>query len=281
MNALCIDLEDYYQCNDIGISYEDWPRYDSRIEIGTRIILDILDNHGVKATFFVLGDVAERNPAIVREIAEQGHEIASHGRSHRMLSELTPDEFQSELRESLRLLRELTGDRPVRGFRAASWSLTKQNRWAEAILLAEGVRYDSSVIPWKGMFHVRGDPFASLIPHSTPNGLVEFPPPVLKVAGFIYPFSLATVFRITPYLFTSWMLRTFCRRNDSPAMISIHPWDFDIDQPKLKLPLKTRLMKYTGMEKMRRKLGRLLSDYPFGRMDEVLEKIGLLLEAME
>lgn len=280
MNALCIDLEDYYQCNDIGISYEDWPRYDSRIEIGIRIILDILDDHEVKATFFVLSDVAERNPSMVREIADQGHEIASHGRSHRMLSDLTPDEFQSELRESLRLLRGLTGQ-PVRGFRAASWSLTKQTQWAATILPAEGVRYDSSVIPWKGMFHVRGDPSSPLIPHSTQYGLVEFPLPVLKMAGSTYPFALATVFRITPYPFTSWMLRAFCRRNDSPAMISIHPWDFDVDQPKLKLPLRTCLMKYTGMEKMRGKLDRLLNDYPFGRMDEVLEKIGLLSEAME
>lgn len=112
------------------------------------------------------------------------------------------------------------------------------------------------------MFHVRGDPFASLIPHSTPNGLVEFPLPVLKGAGFTYPFALATVFRITPYPLTSWMLRAFCRRNDSPAMVSIHPWDFDIDQPKLELPLKTYLMKYIGMRKMRGKLDRLLSDYP-------------------
>jgi polysaccharide deacetylase family protein (PEP-CTERM system associated) len=276
-NVLCVDLEDYFHAHLAKIPREDWDRCERRVAVGTRRLLGVLDRHGVRATFFVVGYSAERDPELVRALGAAGHEVASHSYAHRMLSELGPAEFRADLRRSLDVLQAITGRR-VLGFRAPSWSLTDRTGWAEDVLLAEGLKYDSSRVPWRGFLHVRGSPGAPPIPHRTACGLVEFPAPVCRIAGLAYPFSLATAFRLTPYAALAGMVRRFPGRHGSPVMISLHPGDFDPGQPRAARAPLSRLLQYAGIRGCAAKLDRLLGDFPFGRMDEALRNMGLLTD---
>jgi len=274
VNVLCVDLEDYYQCHYTGIPDSDWGRYPARLEAGTRRLLDILASHGVFATFFVLGYNAEREPGLVREVARAGHEIGAHGHRHRRLFDMTESEFREDVQHCLEALRT-AGGFAAAGFRAPSWSLTARTPWATDILLAHGFKYDASAIPWSGFRHVRGMPGSSVFPYRMPSGIAEFPAPVWRVGGLTYPFSLATAFRITPYGLLSAMIRSYGRRYGMPAMVSIHPADFDPDQPRLPMSGLSKFMKYGKWGNVEQKLHGLLDEFPFGRMDAALKRLGL------
>ena len=209
-NAFTVDVEDYFQVEGFAnaIDRGSWDGFRTRVKGNTSLLLEMLDQRKVRATFFVLGWVARKHPEIVRQIAAAGHEVASHGMSHRLIYTQAPDEFRQETRDAKALLEDLA-QKPVTGYRAATYSITSRSLWALDILCEEGFRYDSSIFP---MRHDRyGIPDAEQKPHvlTTPGGarLVEFPISVLRYGGAKIPVAGGGYFRLFPYGLTRWALR--------------------------------------------------------------------------
>ncbi|MDY6855612.1 MAG: polysaccharide deacetylase family protein [Thermodesulfobacteriota bacterium] len=274
-NAFCIDLEDYYQVNNVGISYFDWDDYDSRIQKGTSILLCLLERFDVKATFFIVSYIAQLEPNLICEIAAKGHEIACHTHTHQMLNRYTPDVLRKELEHSVDTLQKLTGS-PILGFRAPSWSLTMQTLWVIDILKEIGFKYDSSILPFNRVMHLQGIPHSKRTIHRLENGLIEFPVSVGKIMGLLYPFSLGTVFRLTPYAITRRCIRRFHSANQSPVVISTHPWELDPYQPRHRVSALQQFILLGQMSKLEHKLTRLFQDFSFGRAVDVLTEQGFL-----
>jgi polysaccharide deacetylase family protein (PEP-CTERM system associated) len=273
--VICVDLEDYFQCHYTGIRPAEWPQYELRIETNTARLLELLESHKTRATFFALGWIADKAPQVIRSIVAAGHEVEAHSYWHRRLTDLTAEEFREDLRRCAGAIGNITGC-SVAGFRAPSWSLTAETPWALDILQQEGFLYDSSIIPCRGLKHVKGMPGALSTPHKTKSGMVEFPVPVYRIGNFRYPYPLATVFRLTPCPVLRWMIAAFKRRNNSPVMISVHPADFDKSQPRLPLSLSNRAMKYGGITGAASKLIRILDEFQFVPMRTALAQLGLL-----
>jgi len=281
-NAFTIDVEDYFQVEGFAgaIDRASWDGFETRVRANTAAILELLARRGVRATFFVLGWVARKHPEIVREIASAGHEVASHGMTHRLIYSQTPEEFQRETRESKALLED-QAQRPVTGYRAATYSITRRSLWALDILCAEGFRYDSSIFP---MRHDRyGIPDAETEPHvlTTPGGqrLVEFPISVLRYAGATIPVAGGGYFRLFPYRFTRWALR---RINGSGRefVFYLHPWEVDPGQPRVTgAGALSRFRHYLNLERCAARLDQLLGDFEFDTMQEVLARRELLPRA--
>ncbi len=272
-NALTIDVEDYYQVSGFerDISREDWDNYPSRVVANTRRILAMLEGHGIKATFFVLGWVADRFPALVREIDAAGHEVGSHSYWHRLVHELTPGEFRDDLCRSRDLLQEII-NKPVTAYRAPSFSITTQSLWALDILVREGFNVDSSVCPIR---HDRGGiPDAPRQPyvHDLASGsLWEFPPSVARIANVNLPISGGGYFRLYPYSVSNWLLQRVNTKDQLPFVFYIHPWEIDPDQPRLKVSTRSlRFRHYVNLSTTEAKLERLLANFAFGRLDDVL-----------
>jgi polysaccharide deacetylase family protein (PEP-CTERM system associated) len=234
----------------------------------------------VKATFFVLGWVAERSPALVREIQAAGHEVACHGMSHRLIYRQSEAEFKDETRRSKELLEDITG-RPVNGYRAASFSIVKSSMWALDHLIDLGFTYDSSVFPIRHDNY--GMPDAPLGPFQieSPSGrcMVEFPMAVCKFMGFNLPVSGGGYFRILPYWFVRTMLRRINQRERRPFTFYLHPWEIDPGQPRLPAGLKSRLRHYTNLDRCEARLRDLLGRFRFAPMETVLRDRGLLVVA--
>jgi len=273
-NALTIDVEDYYQVSnfEVDIRREDWPSYPSRVVGSTERILAILDRHQVKATFFVLGYVAEKHPGLVRSIVRAGHEIGSHSFWHRQVHHMTPDEFRSDLRTSRDVLENLLG-KHVTSFRAPSLSIGKETLWALEILVEEGFDTDSSVIPTRldprSELDASGRPFAF---KCDAGELQEFPVSVYSLGGrFGLPISGGGYFRLYPFQLTTRLLRRVNERFGLPFVFYTHPWEYDPDQPRLKAgsALK-RFRHYVNLATTEAKLERLLTSFSFGRLDQVL-----------
>lgn len=272
LNAFTVDVEDYFQVSafEKHISRGEWPHWESRVVANTRRILHLLDRHGVKATFFVLGWIGERHPQLVREIHACGHEIGSHGYWHRLIYEQTPDEFRSDLRRSRDVLQEAIG-RPVTAHRAASFSITKRSLWALPILAEEGFLVDSSIFP---IHHDRyGIPDAEPRLHrlSTPAGeLWEFPPPVARLGRMNLPVG-GGYFRLYPLAWTTYCLRRVNRADRRPFVFYVHPWEIDPEQPRVRAASRvSRFRHYVRLAKTEAKLGRLLQRFRFGRLCDVV-----------
>lgn len=279
-NALSFDLEHWYTATLLREHVTD-PR--DRVRESTRIVLDLLDEHGVTATFFVVGQVAEEHPELVRTVADAGHEIASHGHTHRPLSELDRAAFGRELRESADALERAVGTRPV-GFRAPNFSVDPDTRWAFAELRDAGYRYDSSVFPVRTpMYGVSGaplrpyavdlaDPFTDShsASESTPDDLYEIPVAVLDprvrlpIAGGFYG-------RVLPERVLAFGIRNLNRRG-LPATLYFHPWEFDPAVVRDDVPLAPRFVSFHGVEGLRSKLDGLLSSFEFGPVGELLDR---------
>ena len=234
LNGLTIDVEDYYQVSafESVIQFKDWDRYESRVEQNTYRILDLLNQHQTKATFFVLAWVAERYPLMVRAIQKQGHEVASHGYAHRRIYTQTPQQFREETHQSKQILEDVIGQSII-GYRAASYSITQESLWALEVLQEEGFRYDSSIFP---IHHDRyGIPnhsrFCHIITGSTGAGLIEFPPSTLRLAGVNLPMAGGGYFRFFPYGFTRWSIKQLNEKEHQPAAVYLHPWEIDRDSP--------------------------------------------------
>lgn len=278
-NALTIDVEDYYQVaafSDI-VDYEDWGRHESRVEKNTARILHIFSDANVQATFFVLGWVAERHPGIVRDIAAQGHEIACHGYSHQLIYRQSRDQFRRETVASKTLLEDQV-QRPVRGYRAASYSIIKESLWALDILHECGFEYDSSIFPIR---HDRyGIPDAAQQPHvhTTPNGarIVEFPVTALDLHLAKLPLGGGGYFRLFPYWLTRAGLRWVNARTGSPFIFYLHPWEVDVDQPRLAGTWFSRFRHYNNIDRCETRLRSLLRDFEFQPVQNALESLGLL-----
>jgi polysaccharide deacetylase family protein (PEP-CTERM system associated) len=272
-NAMTVDVEEYFtvQALDGIVPRERWPAQALRADLETRSILDLFDVHGVKATFFVLGWVAERHPALVKEIAERGHEIAAHSYWHRLVFEMTPDEFRADLRRVRDLLQDLTGA-PVIGYRAPTYSLTKASLWAHPILAEEGFRYSSSIFP---ILHDRyGIPDFPRFPTEIDAGggrkILEFPLTTFRVAGRNLPVAGGGYLRLFPARSIALLLARVNQAEGQPAILYLHPWEIDPGIPKYRQSWLKDARGYIGIDGMLGKLDYLLSVLSFTTVRRVL-----------
>lgn len=270
MNALSIDVEDWFCVNNLShlIDRADWDACDQRVEASATRVLDLLDRHGARATCFVLGWVADRVPGLVREIERRGHEVASHGYHHQLLTHLTPEEFERDLQRGLEALRNAGVTSEVIGYRAPSFSVVERTKWALPILERHRFKYDSSMMPVD--FHPDyGVPGGPLHPFKVTEGLTEFPLSCIELFGRRVPCCGGAYFRLLPYAFTRYGMRR-CEAEGRSAVFYFHPWEIDPGQPRMKLPLSKRVRHYYGLRGMERKLDRLLTDFKFTTIREVL-----------
>lgn len=259
-----VDVEEYFHVSALEpwVPRSRWSELESRVGDSLRRILDLLEERGHRGTFFVLGWLAERRPGLVREIAERGHEVASHGWGHQRVTELEPNEFQRSVRRSRELLEEITGQ-PVIGYRAPSFSIVPGREWALDVLVEEGYRYDSSLYPVRrpGYGHPDADPDPFWLRRDD-GWLGELPPATLRFAGLRLPAGGGAYFRVLPYALVRNALEA-CERRGVPGTFYIHPWEIDPDQPRFDVPLLTRFRHYGRLDSTRRRLERLLDEFSF------------------
>lgn len=262
VNAISFDVEDWFQVENLksAIRRDDWDSHELRVEQNTRRILAVLQERDVKATFFILGWVAERCPDLVREIDRAGHEVASHGYGHRLVYEMTPDEFREDLARSKKILEGIVG-KPVIGYRAPSFSITPNTLWALDVLKETGFRYDSSIFPVSG--HDRyGFPGCDTRPFQWPNGLQEIPLAVYKLGRLALPVAGGGYFRLFPYSYFRALLGRL-NRNHQPFTFYLHPWEFDPAQPRVRVPWFYRFRHYVNLDKTESRLRKLLRQFRF------------------
>jgi polysaccharide deacetylase family protein (PEP-CTERM system associated) len=269
VNALTIDVEDYFQVSAFAphIPRSEWDAKPTRVEENVELILSMLAEHTIRATFFTLGWVAERRPALVRRVAAAGHEIASHGYAHHRASDLTREEFESDITRAKALLEDTTGQ-PVRGYRAPSFSIGAQNEWAFECIAEAGYHYSSSVYPIKHDHY--GMPSAPRFPHAPHPGLLELPLTTTRMLGRNLPAGGGGYFRLLPYQVSRWFIQRVNRIDGHPAIFYFHPWEVDPDQPRVEgIGVKTRFRHYLNLEHTERRVRRLLADFRWDRVDRV------------
>jgi polysaccharide deacetylase family protein (PEP-CTERM system associated) len=272
-NAMTVDVEDYFHVQALSgaIRRDQWDEMPYRADQSTRRLLQLFADRGVKATFFVLGWVAHKDPGLVREIAAAGHEIACHGWSHRLVYDQTVDDFRSETIASKALLEDLIGHE-VSGYRAASYSITGRSLWALDVLIEAGFQYDSSIFPVR--HDTYGIPGSS--PHpgpvSAPSGkqILEFPLSTVDLLGTRLPIAGGGYFRLLPYMFTEAGLRSVNVRQRQPFVFYLHPWEIDPGQPRINCGWLSRFRHYTNLDVCETRLARLLDKFHFTTMREVL-----------
>lgn len=275
-NALTIDVEDYFQVTAFTgvVDRHDWGVYPSRVSNNTQKVLDLLDEYDLKATFFVLGWVAERYPDIVRAIIGRGHEVASHGYDHELVYKQSPKKFRRDVRKAKAILEDITG-RQILGYRASSYSITQRSLWALDILIEEGFSFDSSIFP---ITHDNyGIPGSERFPHVVireSGSLVEFPLTTLSVnvAGrsMAMPIAGGGYLRLLPVGLIHWGMRYVNQVEKKPAVLYFHPWEIDPDQPRIKAQLKSRFRHYVNLDLTEDKLRVLFQALEFGPMGQVL-----------
>jgi len=265
-NGLSFDIEDWFCANNLGIPYERWDEKELRVETNTLRLLDILDAHAAKGTFFVLGWIAERVPDMVREIERRGHEVATHGYGHVLLTRMTPEDFERDLQHALEVTQPLL-QQPILGFRAPSFTVTGATLWAYDILQRHGLRYDSSVFP-VGFHPDYGIADAPLEIHRR-NGMMEVPLSCVEFGSKRIPSSGGGYFRILPYRASRWLMRV-CNAQGRPVIFYLHPWELDPGQPRSPMSASKRLRHYINLTRTEQRLHRLLSDFPFVPIKELL-----------
>jgi polysaccharide deacetylase family protein (PEP-CTERM system associated) len=278
VHALSFDIEEYFHSQNFDgrIGIGDWAALPSRVEPYTRRILDRLDAAGHRATFFILGWVAERHPHLVKAIAGLGHEIASHGHGHRLVYMQNTNDFRADVHRAKRTLEDLSGV-AVQGYRAPTYSIVRRSLWALDVLAEEGYRYDSSIFPIR---HDRyGVPEAPRFPFALPNGLVEFPLSTWSWAGLRLPIAGGGYFRLLPYPIVRAAFGTL-ERSGRVGVFYLHPWDLDARQPVAPLSVLLRLRQTVGAAGTERKLTRLLRDFRFAPLHQVLERLPIAAAAL-
>ena len=269
-NAMTCDVEDYFQVQAFAghIARDSWDSLPSRVERNTDKVLELFARHGARATFFTLGWVAERHKRLVRRIVEGGHELASHGLEHRPVFSQTPDEFRADVRRTKHLLEDIGGV-PVSGYRAASFSITRNTFWAFDVLAEEGYRYSSSIYPVRhDLYGIPDAPRFAFRPAE--RALLEIPMSTLTMFGRNLPCSGGGYFRLLPYSASRWAFRQVNERDRQPAIFYFHPWEIDPDQPRQnQAPLKSRFRHYLNLDRMEARLTRLLRDFAWDRMDRI------------
>ena len=270
-NAMSIDVEDYFQVSAFAatIHREDWDSLPCRVERNIDVILQLLDEADASATFFTLGWIAERYPQVVRRIVASGHELASHGYGHERVSDLTPEQFRSDITRAKHLLEDLGGV-PIRGYRAPSFSINQNNWWAVEELENAGYVYSSSIYPVKHDHY--GMPDAPRFPNR-PNGadgILELPPTTLALLGRNLPAAGGGWFRLLPYALSRWMLQRVNTQDQAPCMFYFHPWEMDAGQPRQSgLSARTRFRHYVNLQRMPGRMKKLLNDFEWDRVDRV------------
>lgn len=272
-NALSVDVEDWFQVGafERTIRRADWDGLTHRVERNTDAVLDMFAQAGVTGTFFTLGWVAERYPALMRRIADAGHEVASHGYDHARVFTFTPDQFRADLRKSRAILEDASGQ-AVTGYRAPSFSIDPRTPWAHTILAEEGYRYSSSVAPirhdhygWPDSPRFAWKPVAG-------SDLVELPVTTAKLGKRTLAAGGGGFFRLLPYQFSRWAIRQVNEQAGRPAIIYFHPWEIDPGQPRrTDAPLRSRLRHYTNLSVMAAKLRRLTRDFAWTRVDALAD----------
>jgi len=262
-NIASVDLEDWYQGIEQPLTA--WSTFAPRIERSTATVLEVLGAHGVRATFFALGHLAEAHRGVVRDIAAAGHELATHGFSHDKIYDMSPEHFRDELRRSIRTLEDASGQR-VRGHRAAYFSITERSRWALDILVEEGIEYDASIFP--GSNYRYGIPGSPPNIHRLDSGLIECPVSTFKLFGRRVGVGGAYL-RILPARLTARGIRQI-NAGGQPAILYLHPWELDPDHPRVKFRRRAMLTHYHNLRSTRPKLDRLLSEFAFGAFDDAL-----------
>jgi polysaccharide deacetylase family protein (PEP-CTERM system associated) len=270
LNAISIDVEDYFHVEAFAarISPNDWRTFELRVEKNVELILEILSKYESKATFFVLGWVAERLPLLIRKIADAGHEIGCHGYAHQHIRRQTPEQFRQDVRKALKCLTDQV-QKPVHCYRAPSFSITGSTLWALDILAEEGFRIDSSIFPVRHDLY--GMPDSNRFPHWR-KGIFEFPPTTFRWAQNNFGIAGGGYLRLLPYSFTRWAIRKINEVEGQPVMVYFHPWELDPDQPRIVAPLRSRLRHYTNLRGMQKKVECLLKDFRFSIVSEVCKK---------
>jgi len=267
-NALGIDLEDWYHVCGIDSLDASMDRdvFISRAISNTERILSILRESKVRATFFILGSLAEKFPSLIKKIDRSGHEVASHSYLHKEIYKQTPEEFLKDARKSKEVLESITGKKVI-GFRAPDFSIIKSSFWAVDVLLKAGFSYDCSVFPVRHPRYGMAD--APRFIYKIREGLTEFPPSTIRILGNNLPVAGGAYFRILPYWITRWALNRV-NGEGFPANLYLHPWELDPHQPKLKLPLSRRFTHYINLKTAENKFSKLLKDFKFAPIKEVL-----------
>ncbi|MBN2189529.1 MAG: DUF3473 domain-containing protein [Chitinispirillaceae bacterium] len=262
MNIFSIDLEEAFCAHNMErvTPREIWHSLPLRIESNTRRLLELLDDFHCEATFFVLGWVAEQMPRLVKEIGARGHEIATHGYSHALLTELSPKLFEADLRRAIEVTQPLS-DHPIRGFRAPSFTLTPETTWAYTVMEQCGITYDSSVFPTGGHPEY-GFPGAPLSPHAVSPVLTEVPLSCAEMLGKRLPATGGGYFRIFPYFFSR-LLFKLCIKQGRPVVFYLHPWEIDAGQPRYPLHPVRKWRHYNNLHKTERRLGKMLREFSF------------------
>lgn len=269
VNAMTVDVEDYFQVGAFegSVSRADWESFPSRVEANTERILARLAEAHVHGTFFTLGWVAQRHPALVRRIVDAGHELASHGWDHTRADAQSPEVFRQDVRRA-RLALEQTGGAAVLGYRAATFSIGARNLWAFGALAGEGYRYSSSIYPVR--HDTYGMPDAPRLPFQPDrNGFWELPMTTVRVAGRRLPCSGGGWFRLAPYALFRRGLQKFNAQERQPGIFYTHPWEIDPGQPRIRAPRLSRFRHYVNLHRTDPRLRRLLADFAWDRIDRV------------
>jgi polysaccharide deacetylase family protein (PEP-CTERM system associated) len=274
-NILTIDVEDWFHAsaltekiNSVGVDESQ-----SRIWCTLHKVLNLLEEEKTKATFFVLGSLAERFPKIVQAIKQKKHEIASHGYAHNSIFSQTKEEFKKDVKRSLLILENITKHK-IKGYRAPNFSITPDSLWAYDILADLGIEYTSSIFPTKHILHAYGMPQAPKEPFilklDNRKSIVEFPLSTVRIFGKYFPFGGGAYLRLFPYWYNKWSIKRLNRRG-KPVVIYFHPWELDPDQPRLELDLLARTRHYFNLDIMETKIRKLLKAFPFKSIEETLQ----------
>ncbi|MEK6763138.1 MAG: XrtA system polysaccharide deacetylase [Nitrospirota bacterium] len=270
MHCLSFDVEEHFQVSAFWSEArrQQWDRYESRVEDNTRKLVELLAQHGTKATFFVLGWVAERHPDLVKLLVGQGHEVASHGYGHELVTTQSPEQFRHDVRKAKDILEHLTGS-PVLGYRAPSFSITDQSQWALTILVEEGYSYDSSMYDrFQRSETARGS--NGLVQIDTVAGRIwEISPSTLNVCGFQVPVAGGGYFRLFPYATSKAFLQRL-EKQGAKLVMYLHPWEIDPEQPRMDGSWTAQFRHYLNLHKMEKRLATLLVDFQFGSIVQIL-----------
>jgi polysaccharide deacetylase family protein (PEP-CTERM system associated) len=275
LNAMTIDVEDYFHVSAFEgvIDRSHWDRFESRVCANTERLLEMFDAAGIRSTFFVLGWVAERFPQLVRRLANGGHEIASHGYAHRLIYDQTPDAFREDVRRAKGILESIAGV-AVHGYRAPSYSITTRSLWAIDLLIEEGYTYDSSIFPIRhDRYGIPNSPRHPYWLERASGKLLEAPATTTTLGPLNVPVAGGGYFRLFPYRVTKWGLARVNRLEQRPAVFYLHPWEIDPAQPRLRAGMVSRFRHYNNLDKTETRLRRLLQDFRFGTMTQVLDDL--------
>jgi polysaccharide deacetylase family protein (PEP-CTERM system associated) len=270
VNAMSVDVEDYFQVSafEKNISRSDWDQLPCRVEGNTHRILDLFAVHDVKATFFMLGWVAERYPELVRRITDSGHELASHGYTHTRVTQQTPKVFSEDIAKTKTLLEDIAGCE-VLGYRAASYSIVSETLWAHDLLQEAGYRYSSSIYP---IHHdLYGIPDAPRFPYlHKEDGLLEIPITTVSLLKHNLPCGGGGYFRLLPYRMSRLAMKHVNKTDRQPCVFYFHPWEMDPQQPRQQgISRRTQFRHYLNLDRMKDRIARLLTDFNWDRMDRV------------